>query len=77
MVTKYSDTIMPFTQGLLDDSVFDLHRFVRGSFLYASAELDGRIAYRGGGWYRLDGRQFRGRHQVRDELIRLADEDKG
>ena len=68
--------MVPVTAELLADSMFDIGRFIRGSWLYWFADMDGRIVYRGGGWYRLDGVQFRGRARVRDELIRLADEGK-
>ncbi len=76
MVTKTTGLMLPVTQELLDDSVLDIGRFVRGAFLYQTALMDGRIEVRGGGWYRLDDVQFRGHWQVRDELIRLADEAK-
>ncbi len=76
MVTKTTGLMLPVTQELLDDSVLDIGRFVRGAFLYQSALMDGRIEVRGGGWYRLDGVQFRGWYQVAEELIRLADEAK-
>ncbi len=75
MVMKYGDPL-PVTLELLADSMFDIGRFVRGSALYTMAKFDGRIVYRGGGWYRLDDVQFRGHWQVRDELVRLADEAK-
>ena len=76
LYAKRSLTAMVVTPELIADSMFDIGRFIRGSTLYTMAVFDGRIEVRGGGWYRLDGVQFRGRARVRDELIRLVDEGK-
>ncbi len=76
LYAKRSLTAMVVSPELIADSMFDIGRFIRGSHLYTMATFDGRIEVRGGGWYRLDGQQFRGRWQVRDELVRLAGEEK-
>ncbi len=76
LYAKRSLTAMVVSPELIADSIFDIGRFIRGSHLYTMAVFDSRIEVRGGGWYRLDCEQFRGRHQVRDELIRLAGEEK-
>ena len=72
MTVKISDVLLPVTQELLDDSI-DSTRWVRGLFLFGFAQGDDRIEYRGGGWWRLDGKQHRGRWRVIDALLEQAD----
>ncbi len=77
MATKITGTVLPVSRELLDDACgLDIGRFLRDTFLYGFAHMAGRVEVRGGGWYRLDGEQFRGWYQVAEELIRLAGEGK-
>ena len=67
---KRAGTVMPVTQELLDDAGPPLHEIIRELRLVSSAINHGMAVNRGGGWWRVEGVQVRGKAAMRREVLR-------
>lgn len=66
-VAKEGAVLLPVTEELLGDSL-PLGLLVAQGFAWMVATAAGRVVYRGGGWWRVDGEQVRGRRAARQKV---------
>ena len=69
MTAKFGGTIQVTDELLEDMRGFDVQATIRGLWRTGVARTDGRLVYRRGGWYRLEGRTIRGRAAVLKEFM--------